>query len=41
MNQKLEKEESQPPSGIFTRIKKYFRNPFYKDTNRNSKLPTS
>jgi magnesium and cobalt transporter len=29
MNQKLEKEESQPPSGIFTRIKKYFRNPFF------------
>ena len=28
MNQKLEKEESQPPS-IFTRIKKYFRNPFF------------
>ena len=29
MNQKLEKEESQPPSGIFTRIKKYSRNPFF------------
>ena len=29
MNLKLEKEESQPPSGIFTRIKKYFRNPFF------------
>ena len=29
MNQKLEKEESKPPSGIFTRIKKYFRNPFF------------
>ena len=29
MNQKLEKEESQPPSGIFTRIKKFFRNPFF------------
>ena len=29
MNQKLEKEESQPPSGIFTRIKKYIRNPFF------------
>ena len=32
MNQKLEKEESQPPSGIFTRIKKYFRNPFFMKT---------
>ena len=33
MNQKLEKEESQPPSGIFTRIKKYFRNPFFIKTH--------
>jgi magnesium and cobalt transporter len=32
MNLKLEKEESQPPSGIFTRIKKYFRNPFFMKT---------
>ena len=29
MNQKLEKEESKPPSGIIARLKKYFRNPFF------------
>ena len=29
MNQKLDKEESQPPSGIIARLKKYFRNPFF------------
>jgi len=29
MNQKLEKEEPKPPSGIIARLKKYFRNPFF------------
>ena len=32
MNQKLEKEESQPPSGLTARLKKYFRNPFFMKT---------
>ena len=29
MNQKLEKEEPKPPSGIIAKLKKYFRNPFF------------
>ena len=41
MNQKLEKEESQPPSGIFYKNKKYFRNPFFIKTQTVQKLPTS
>ena len=29
MNKKSDNEDSHPPSGILTRIKKYFRNPFF------------
>ena len=29
MNEKHHNEEPQPPSGLFNKIKKYFRNPFF------------
>ncbi len=29
MNEKYNSEESKPPSSIFDKIKKYFRNPFF------------
>ena len=38
MNQKLDKEESQPPSGIIARLKKYFRNPFFIKTQSVSEV---
>ena len=38
MNKKSEKEDSHPPSGILTRIKKYFRNPFFIKTQSVSEI---
>ena len=38
MNQKIDKEESQPPSGIIARLKKYFRNPFFIKTQSVSEV---
>ena len=29
MNQKLENEDNHPPSGLISKIKKFFRNPFF------------
>ncbi len=29
MNEKLNNEESQPPSGVIAKFKKFFRNPFF------------
>ena len=38
MNQKLEKEEPKPPSGIIAKLKKYFRNPFFIKTQSVSEV---
>ena len=38
MNKKSDKEDSHPPSGILTRIKKYFRNPFFIKTQSVSEI---
>ena len=38
MNQKLESEDNHPPSGILTKIKKYFRNPFFIKTQSVSEI---
>ena len=32
MNEKLNSEESQPPSGIIAKLKKFLETPFYKNT---------
>ena len=38
MNKKSDNEDSHPPSGILTRIKKYFRNPFFIKTQSVSEI---
>lgn len=38
MNEKHNNEEGQPPSGIFGKIKKYFRNPFFIKTQSVSEV---
>ena len=38
MNQKLENDADHPPSGIFSKIKKYFRNPFFIKTQSVSEI---
>ncbi len=38
MNEKLNGEESQPPSGIIARLKKFFRNPFFIKTQSVSEV---
>lgn len=38
MNKKSDSEDSHPPSGILTRIKKYFRNPFFIKTQSVSEI---
>ena len=38
MNQKLENEDSQPPSGLISKIKKFFRNPFFIKTQSVSEV---
>ena len=38
MNEKYNSEESKPPSSIFDKIKKYFRNPFFIKTQSVSEL---
>ena len=38
MNEKQNNEESQPPSGIINRLKKYFRNPFFIKTQSVSEV---
>ena len=38
MNEKQNKEEGQPPSGIIGKIKKYFRNPFFIKTQSVSEV---
>ena len=38
MNQKLESEDNHPPSRILTKIKKYFRNPFFIKTQSVSEI---
>ena len=38
MNEKHNNEESQPPSGIINRLKKYFRNPFFIKTQSVSEV---
>ena len=38
MNEKQNNDESQPPSGIFNKLKKYFRNPFFMKTQSVSEV---
>ncbi|MDB2355544.1 CBS domain-containing protein [Gammaproteobacteria bacterium] len=38
MNQKLENEDSHPPSGLISKIKKFFRNPFFIKTQSVSEV---
>ena len=38
MNEKLNSEESQPPSGIVAKLKKFFRNPFFIKTQSVSEV---
>lgn len=38
MNQKLESEDSHPPSGLIAKIKKFFRNPFFIKTQSVSEV---
>jgi magnesium and cobalt transporter len=38
MNQKLENEDNHPPSGFISRIKKFFRNPFFIKTQSVSEV---
>ncbi|MDC3313585.1 CBS domain-containing protein [Gammaproteobacteria bacterium] len=38
MNQKLENEDSHPPSGLISKIKKFFRNPFFIKTQSVSEI---
>ena len=38
MNQKLESEDSHPPSGLMAKIKKFFRNPFFIKTQSVSEV---
>ncbi len=38
MNEKLNNDESQPPSSIFGKLKKYFRNPFFIKTQSVSEV---
>ena len=38
MNEKLNSEESQPPSGIIAKLKKFFRNPFFIKTQSVSEV---
>ena len=38
MNEKYNSEESKPPSSIFDKIKKYFRNPFFIKTQSVSEV---
>ena len=38
MNEKQNNEESQPPSGIIDKLKKYFRNPFFIKTQSVSEV---
>jgi magnesium and cobalt transporter len=38
MNQKLESEDSRPPSGLIAKIKKFFRNPFFIKTQSVSEV---
>ena len=38
MNQKLNNEESKPPSKILNKLKKYFRNPFFIKTQSISEV---
>ena len=38
MNEKHNNEEPQPPSGLFNKIKKYFRNPFFIKTQSVSEV---
>ena len=38
MNEKHHNEEPQPPSGLFNKIKKYFRNPFFIKTQSVSEV---
>ena len=38
MNQKLENEDNHPPSGLISRIKKFFRNPFFIKTQSVSEV---
>lgn len=38
MNQKLESEDSHPPSGLIAKIKKFFRNPFFIKTKSVSEV---
>ena len=38
MNEKLNGEESQPPSGIIAKLKKFFRNPFFIKTQSVSEV---
>ena len=38
MNEKQNNEESQPPSGVIDKLKKYFRNPFFIKTQSVSEV---
>ena len=38
MNKKADNEDSHPPSGILTKVKKYFRNPFFIKTQSVSEI---
>ena len=38
MNQKLENEDNHPPSGLISKIKKFFRNPFFIKTQSVSEV---
>ena len=38
MNQKLENEDSHPPSGLISKVKKFFRNPFFIKTQSVSEV---
>ena len=38
MNEKQNNDESQPPSSIFGKLKKYFRNPFFMKTQSVSEV---
>ena len=38
MNQKLDNDDSHPPSGIFLKIKKFFKNPFFIKTQSVSEV---
>ena len=38
MNQKLENEDNHPPSGLISKVKKFFRNPFFIKTRSVSEV---